>query len=65
MKKKTAQPAERAAALSPVFTGSIVYLFMILGLTPQALCCRPLRGLPGWQPPSDGSILSTLSYRVL
>ena len=36
----------RAAALSPVFTGSeIVIGPLILGLAPQALCFRPLRAL--------------------
>ena len=41
------EPAKRAAAdaLSPASRAFAVYLIVNLGLAPQALCCRPLRGL--------------------
>ena len=31
--------------LSPVSRALTYFRFVILGLAPQALCCRPLRGL--------------------
>ena len=48
--KNILQPVKRAAAsdvftLSPAVAGSRVFLNSLLGLAPQALCCRPLRGL--------------------
>ena len=51
--EKRIEPAERAAAftiaLSPASRAQFVLLMANLGLAPQALFCRPLRGL-GVQP---------------
>jgi hypothetical protein len=43
--KKGVEPAERAAALSPAPRARFLFINANLGLTPQALFCRPLRGL--------------------
>ena len=39
------EPAKRATALPPAPRARSIFLRSILGLAPQALCCRPLRGL--------------------
>jgi len=49
-KKKHSEPAKRPTAVTHHRTvarsaGSHAFYFAILGLAPQALCCRPLRGL--------------------
>jgi hypothetical protein len=47
--KTSPEPVKRATALNVHaagrFTGSIHFRLLILGLAPQALCLRPLRGL--------------------
>jgi len=37
------------ARLSPAIAGSALILIAILGLAPQALCCRSLRELVPWR----------------
>ena len=58
--KKAIEPAERATArhgfgLSPASRAQSFYYDSILGLAPQALCFRPLRGLNSFMlPPLRG-----------
>src|SRR5919205_685365 len=49
-------------ALSPASRAPCPFLILILGLAPQALCCRPLRGLGAQMKRSS---YSTLLSRVL
>ena len=57
--KKAIEPAKRATAfrmdaLSPASRAQSCFLIQILGLAPQALCCRPLRGLDQHDRVPDG-----------
>jgi hypothetical protein len=56
---KNHEPAERATAAGR-FARSMHFLLLILGLTPQALCCRSLRELR-----SCFANQSNGSYRVI
>ena len=56
--------AAREAGGSAVarFTGSIAFLIFHLGLAPQALCFRPLRGLKKFQADGGGDFFDEIGW---